>query len=123
MKNATHMKTFHWKGYKVSLSLYELHSPNVPCRIGYRMLWKGKVIFEGRDFGPSPLHAIDSRETALAVMGFLCLRKGDTDKEYFEGYTEKQRAWSESYECECLGADCSWEESGRGRVSKRGKKK
>ena len=117
MKNATHMKTFHWKTYKVSLSLYELHSPNTlsAYRIGYRMLWKGEVIFEGRDFGPSPLHAIDSRETALAVMGFLCLKKGDTDAEYFSEYTEKQREWVESYECECLGADCSIEESERGK--------
>jgi hypothetical protein len=117
MKNATLMRKFMWKGYKVSLSLYELtNSVGIGRhRIGYRMLWKSKLIFEGRDFGPSPLHAIDSRETALEVMGFLCLRKGDTDKEYFSEYTALQTAWSESSECEYLGADCSIEQEGRGR--------
>lgn len=116
MKNANFMRTFLWKGYKVSLSLYELNEQkdHTRYRIGYRMLWKSKVIFEGRDFGPSPLHAIDSRETALSVMGFLCLRKGDTDKEYFEKYSELQTEWSESPECECLGCDISLEKDGRG---------
>ena len=102
-----------WRRYKVSLSLYEL-TDSVGIgqnRIGYRMLWRSKVIFEGRDFDPSP-HPIDSRETVLAVMGFLCLRNGDTDKEYFSKYSELQTEWSESSECECLGDACFIEEAG-----------
>ena len=48
------------------------------------------VVFKGDDFRCSPLHAVDSDETVKALMGFLTLRPGDTDKEYFDGYTLEQ---------------------------------
>lgn len=48
------------------------------------------TIFEGADFKPSPLHSIDGDETVKALMGFLTLRPGDTDREYFESYSETQ---------------------------------
>jgi len=51
---------------------------------------KTTVIFEGRDFRPSPLHAWDSDATVAAIMGFLTLRLGDTDREYFENYSAEQ---------------------------------
>jgi hypothetical protein len=35
-------------------------------------------------------------------MGYLTLRKGDTDKEYFENYTPEQRDFSDSFDCEVL---------------------
>src|SRR5439155_26090849 len=63
-------------------------------RIGYALRQhdhrKTVVIFEGRDFRPSPLHAWDSDETVAAIMGFLTLRLGDTDRDYFVGYTVEQ---------------------------------
>jgi hypothetical protein len=55
------------------------------------------VLFEGSDFHCSPLHAIDSNETVAALMGFLTLRKGDTDVEYFADYTPEQLGYSEEY--------------------------
>ncbi len=48
------------------------------------------VLFEGEDFGCSPLYAIDSDETLAAIMAFLTLRPGDTDAEYFASYTPEQ---------------------------------
>ena len=48
------------------------------------------ILFEGEDFCASPLHAIDSDETIAALMSFLTLRPGDTDREYFDGYTQAQ---------------------------------
>lgn len=48
------------------------------------------VLFEGEDFGSSPMHAIDSDETIAALMSFLTLRPGDTDSEYFDDYTPAQ---------------------------------
>ena len=48
------------------------------------------TLFEGEDFGCSPLHAIDSDETIAALLGFLTLRPGDTDSEYFADYTPRQ---------------------------------
>jgi hypothetical protein len=58
--------------------------------------WIGKsqIIFEGTDFGCSSLHAINSDETVKALMGFLTLRLGDTDSEYFADYTPDQLDFS-----------------------------
>jgi hypothetical protein len=47
-------------------------------------------LFEGEDYGASPMHAIDSDESVRGLIGFLTLRPGDTDREYFSGYTERQ---------------------------------
>lgn len=68
--------------------------------LGYRLYGPGDdavPIFEGEDFGCSPMHAADSDETLRSLLGFLTLRPGDTDDEYFEGYTPRQMAWVESY--------------------------
>jgi hypothetical protein len=63
--------------------------------IGGRILkrWRAKpavVLFEGEDFGCSPLHCIDSDDAVAGIMGFLTLRPGDTDSEYFAEYTPEQ---------------------------------
>lgn len=68
--------------------------------VGYRLTMHNRfpaghrmhpwVVFEGEDFGCSPMHAIDSDETLAGIMSFLTLRPGDTDREYFEDYTEAQ---------------------------------
>ena len=70
-----------------------------------------KVIFEGEDFCPSPCWPIDSLQTAYACLGFLTLKPGDTDSEYFEKYTEDQMNWAKSSKCEYLSYTVSeWEE-------------
>ena len=51
---------------------------------------KHTVLFEGEDFGCSSLHAVDSDATITAIMSFLTLRPGDTDRDYFAGYTQAQ---------------------------------
>jgi hypothetical protein len=62
--------------------------------LGYRLTMrvgrKTTVLFEGEDFGCSPCHAIDSDATMAAIMGFLTLKPGDTEREYFENYTQAQ---------------------------------
>lgn len=68
-----------WRGQ--SYINYELLSPD------------GVTIFDGSDFAGSPLHADDSNETLRALLGFLTLRLGDTDREYFESYTAEQIAF------------------------------
>lgn len=55
-----------------------------------RQAGKRHPIFDGSDFGCSPLHAIDSDHTVAAVMTFLTLRPGDTDAGYFDSYTSAQ---------------------------------
>ncbi len=56
----------------------------------------GKVVFEGNDFCCSPMHAIDSDACVRSLLGFLTLRPGDTDDEYFADYTEAQKAFCEA---------------------------
>lgn len=69
--------------------------------LGYRLtMTEGKkrtVLFEGEDFGCSPIHAIDSDACIATIMSFLTLRPGDTDAEYFEKYTEVQKAYCADY--------------------------
>lgn len=62
--------------------------------IAYQLLSpEGLAIFDGSDFAGSPLHADDSDQTLRALLGFLTLRLGDTDCEYFDDYTPEQIAF------------------------------
>jgi len=60
-------------------------------RIGYSLSMhenkKTIEVFNGNDFFCSPSHAIDSNECIKTLMGFLTLRQGDTDQEYFDDYS------------------------------------
>jgi len=40
--------------------------------------------------------AIDSDASIGALLGFLTLRPGDTDAEYFENYTDRQREFCDT---------------------------
>ena len=79
--------------------------------VGYRLsiIKPGTILtlFEGEDFGCSPLHCIDSDETVAGIMGFLTLRPGDTDAEYFEDYTPEQLAYCSEH-AEALGCEVSF---------------
>ena|GEM_PF-5718442 len=63
-------------------------------RLAYTFTDDDKVIFEGSDFCGSPLHADDSDETLAALLGFLSLRPGDTERDYFDSYTPEQLDWA-----------------------------
>lgn len=68
-----------------------------------------RLLFEGEDFATP--RAIDSDVCVCALMGFLTLRPGDTDAEYFATYTAAQHEWTREYACEVLSGDVShWEE-------------
>lgn len=58
----------------------------------FDMLEAGKKteLFNGDEYRPSPLHAVDSDESVLGLLHFLTLRPGDTDDEYFKNYTPVQ---------------------------------
>jgi hypothetical protein len=72
-------------------------------RIGYELSGPdGARLFRGTDFRGSPLHPDDSDEALRALLGFLFLRPGDTDREYFADYSAAQRAFAESSDCEYL---------------------
>jgi len=65
--------------------------------IRYRLTMGGRALFEGDDFAGSPMHAIDADETAASLLGFLTLRPGDTDAEYFQDYTPAQRDYCKQH--------------------------
>jgi hypothetical protein len=74
------------------------------CLLAYRFTDPGgTVLFEGDEFGASPLEAIDADSTLRGLLGFLCAQPGDVGREYFEGYTPEQMAFAESYDAEIIG--------------------
>lgn len=69
-------------------------------RIRYRLNMSGTkghpvTLFAGSDFATP--HASDSDESVAGLMGFLCLRPGDTDADYFDGYSEAQKAFCDDH--------------------------
>lgn len=72
-------------------------------RLRYQLKDGQRVIFEGANYCASPLHADDSRETVAGLLGFLTLKPGDTDREYFDNYTPAQMDWTRSSRCDYLG--------------------
>jgi len=65
--------------------------------MGYEFFEPGEPepLFTGEDFAGSPMHGDDSDETVRSLLGFLTLRPGDTDREYFDAYTPRQMAFAE----------------------------
>ena len=98
----THIRT--WKSDEkdcpqFELRLFDTYSVDSlgKCRLAYRFYHEGKLIFEGSDFCCSPCYAIDSDACVGALLGFLSLRKGDTDADYFDDYTDEQIKFSDSF--------------------------
>lgn len=65
--------------------------------LGYRLLHGNIELFSGSDFGCSPLHAIDSDVTLLTLLSFLCMKPGDTDRDFFAGYTDTKLVFCQDY--------------------------
>lgn len=81
-------------------------------------------LFLGDDCGVAPSDAIDSDAAMFGVLGWLVLKPGDTDAEFFEHYTAAQLGWCTGSEAEeinmyCLDASesfyespCAWDDDG-----------
>jgi hypothetical protein len=54
------------------------------------------LIFEGEDFAVGMSTPIDSDAAVGSLLGFLSLRPGDVESEYFEGYTASQIEWRDA---------------------------
>ena len=65
--------------------------------LGYAFYEPGKdmPLFSGEDFHCAPGFPIDSDKALRSLLGFLTLKPGDTDPEFFADYTEEQRAFCE----------------------------
>lgn len=60
------------------------------------------VLFSGNDLAPAPGFELSHRVVVSDVIGFLTLKKGDTDPEFFDNYTPDQMEWTRSDRCEEL---------------------
>jgi len=80
------------EGYRLRLYDTGTTTDGTHQRLAYDFTAPGETVplFEGSDFGASPIHAIDSDETIRSLLCFLTLRPGDTDREYFDDYTMAQ---------------------------------
>lgn len=82
--------------------------------IGYAFWRAGATepLFVGDDCGCAPSDAIDSDRALVSLLGWIALKPGDTDADYFARYTAAQLEWCKSGEAEDLGmyhydADCA----------------
>lgn len=69
----------------------------ITYRLTMREGRKSTVLFEGSDYSPGPGNTTDGDASVRGLLGFLTLRPGDTDREYFEGYTEAQRDYCDAH--------------------------
>lgn len=77
-------------GPTFTLRLYYLGLERIGYVLTMREHRKTVNVFEGSDFHPSPMHAIDGDDAVKALMGFLTCKPGDTDADYFASYTSEQ---------------------------------
>ena len=69
---------------------YELEMQNAPRAKFIRLFW-------GEDYHCAPSYAPDSDGSVEGVMGFLTLKPGDTDSDYFKDYTPAQLAYCKAH--------------------------
>jgi hypothetical protein len=60
-------------------------------------------VFHGKDFHCSLLHGKESDKMLAAILGLLSVQPGDTDKEHFDEYSERQLEW-----CQRRGEELAW---------------
>jgi hypothetical protein len=79
------------------------------ARIDGRAVWNGRELFAYGDTycAVSSGTTLDGRAARELVSSLIAMRPGDTDAEYFAGYTAAQLAWASAYgeELSCLAAD------------------
>ncbi|MHA2067710.1 MAG: hypothetical protein ACXABY_25390 [Candidatus Thorarchaeota archaeon] len=82
-----------WTFDHVTVEMWHAGWKNGRNHLGYRLVDKEDIVFEGEDFRPSPLYAEGSEDVVMALLSFLTLQPGDTDDEYFQEYTQEQLDW------------------------------
>ena len=109
-----------WKRDGFTLRLYDTNVPTGTGRLGetflaYDFFDGQKLIFTGDRYRVAPGYAVDSMASVYGLLGFLSLKPGDTDDEYFKDYSPAQMAWVESGRAEDLGLLVALNEERAGR--------
>lgn len=89
--------------YELFLTAGEKYDIHGKLQVIYGLLDPdGNMIFDGEEYYSSPFHDPEGLDAAKDLLGFLTLRPGDTDAEYFKEYTLTQMAFALSADCEEL---------------------
>jgi hypothetical protein len=91
-----------WASSPFRLELHELRGPgrwreDGKTPIGYRFYHDDQLIFEGDDIAVPAGQTLDGDQTVRGVLGFLALRPGDVEADYFAAYTPEQLAWRDEH--------------------------
>ena len=86
-------------GVGFRLELYDLNETDFEGhhRLGYEFHHGHKLIFQGEDFACSPCQAVDSDQCVASLLGWLSLKRGDVDRDYFNSYTTEQLEWRDEW--------------------------
>lgn len=96
---------FFWQHYNFTISLRNpIYISEGRYTLSYTLHEDSTLVFSDKDFSPPPMcgHDYFSLHSVMCLLGFLTLKPGDTDDEYFEKYTPEQLAWTKSIQCEDL---------------------
>ena len=99
----THQPMVSWysDGFRLELFTTVLTSADDRLTVAYRFwdlsqdTWRARPVFTGAHWHPSVLHAVDGVESVRGLLGFLSLRPGDVEADYFTSYTPRQLHWRE----------------------------
>jgi hypothetical protein len=111
--NWEHIRTWEEDGFRLEMwDTFRTVRGGPQERLAYQLFDGERLIFQGDDYGCSPLHSIDGDESVAGLLSFLSLREGDTDPGYFDNYTPDQIDWRDGGRAEYLGSlACQLEES------------
>lgn len=62
--------------------------------LSYQFRHNGDIVFDGGDYRPGSGIALDGADSVSGLLGFLTLRPGDTDWEYFAAYSPCELLWA-----------------------------
>lgn len=108
--------SYHVTGETGDVTFADPRAPRFGTRFTYhyelRQVGEPEPIFVGDDFTAPAEYHWRKGYIALELLGCLCLKPGDTDAEWFDGYTDRQLYFA-LYAAEALEAEAQarWEKA------------
>lgn len=92
-----------WKKYRLETKLLAIDDDGEPIYL-FRLTAGERTLFEGNSFRASPLHSQHPTDKLVKrsvndLLGFLTLREGDIEQDYFDDYSAEQLEFIRSQDC------------------------